>query len=94
MVRYPRALNRIEFQAALVLCVFQRQYGSEELGQSALFAARWPQGWRRAHCGWPPLMKRHVKGSGWQAAKRAEFRWSQYDAGQSQDRVGRDLPFV
>ena len=43
-------MNRIQFQAGLSMPEFQRQYGDEAQCESALFAARWPHGWRCAHC--------------------------------------------
>jgi transposase-like protein len=45
------AMNRIQFQPGLSMRDFQSRYGSEEQCESALFASRWPQGWRCAHCG-------------------------------------------
>jgi ISXO2-like transposase domain/Transposase zinc-ribbon domain len=44
------AMNTIQFQAGLSMREFQAGYGSEQQCESALFAARWPQGWRCAHC--------------------------------------------
>lgn len=46
------AMNRIQFQAGLSMRDFQAQYGNDEQCESALFAARWPQGWHcsRCHC--------------------------------------------
>lgn len=44
-------MNRIQFQPGLSTHDFQSQYGSEVQCESAVFAARWPQGWRCAHCG-------------------------------------------
>lgn len=44
-------MNRIQFQPGLSRRDFQSQYGSEEQCESAVFASRWPQGWRCAHCG-------------------------------------------
>ncbi len=43
-------MNRIQFQAGLSMREFQRQYATEEQCESALFASRWPQGWRCARC--------------------------------------------
>ena len=44
------SMNRIQFQAGLSMPDFQSQYGTEAQCESALFAARWPHGWRCAHC--------------------------------------------
>lgn len=44
------AMNRVQFQAGLSMRDFQSRYGSEEQCESALFAARWPQGWRCSRC--------------------------------------------
>lgn len=43
-------MNRIQFQAGLSMRDFQARYGSEEQCESALFGARWPQGWHCARC--------------------------------------------
>ena len=42
------AMNRIQFQAGLSMRDFQRQYGTDAQCERALFASRWPQGWRCA----------------------------------------------
>ena len=47
------AMNRIQFQAGLSMRDFQRQYGTDAQCERALFASRWPQGWRCARCGCP-----------------------------------------
>lgn len=44
------SMNRIQFQKGLSVHEFMQQYGSEEQCEHALVAARWPQGWRCAHC--------------------------------------------
>lgn len=44
------AQNLIQFQPGLSWQQFQRQYGTEAQCEQALVAARWPQGWRCAHC--------------------------------------------
>ena len=41
------AKNQIQCQPGMSLMTFLNRYGSEEQCESALFAARWPQGW---HC--------------------------------------------
>jgi hypothetical protein len=45
------AMNHIQFQAGLSMRDFQRQYGTDAQCERALFASRWPQGWRCARCG-------------------------------------------
>lgn len=45
------SINQIQFQRGLSLPQFQARYGSEAQCEAALVAARWPQGWRCAHCG-------------------------------------------
>jgi len=45
------SMNAIQFQRGLSLAQFQAQYGSEPQCERALVAARWPQGFRCAHCG-------------------------------------------
>ncbi|XAH21710.1 IS1595 family transposase [Xylophilus sp. GW821-FHT01B05] len=45
------SMNLIQFQPGLSLLQFHERYGNEEQCESALFASRWPQGWRCAHCG-------------------------------------------
>jgi transposase-like protein len=44
------AMNQIQFQAGMSMRDFQQQYGTEEQCESALFASRWPSGWRCAKC--------------------------------------------
>ncbi len=44
------AQNKIQFQPALSLPELFRRYGSEELCEQALEAARWPQGFRCPRC--------------------------------------------
>ena len=44
-------INAIQFQRGLSLAQFLQRYGSEAQCEAALVAARWPQGWRCAHCG-------------------------------------------
>ena len=44
-------INAIQFQHGLSLPEFQALYGSEDQCERAVVAARWPQGWRCAHCG-------------------------------------------
>ena len=44
-------INAIQFQPGLSLPQFQALYGNEQQCERALVAARWPQGWRCAHCG-------------------------------------------
>ena len=43
-------INAIQFQPGLSLARFQSLYGTEQQCESALVAARWPHGWRCAHC--------------------------------------------
>ena len=43
-------MNRIQFQPGLSMRDFQSQYGADEQCEAALFASRWPEGWRCAHC--------------------------------------------
>ena len=45
------SMNRIQFQPGLSMRDFQSQYGTEAQCESAVFASRWPKGWRCAHCG-------------------------------------------
>ena len=42
--------NVIQFQHGLSLPEFLARYGSEEQCEQAVVAARWPHGWRCAHC--------------------------------------------
>lgn len=44
------AMNQIQFQSGLSMRDFQLQYGTEEQCESALFASRWPSGWRCSKC--------------------------------------------
>ncbi|SCZ84617.1 IS1595 family transposase [Nitrosomonas mobilis] len=44
------AMNKIQFQAGLSLHEFLHQYGTEAQCEAALFAARWPHGWRCLRC--------------------------------------------
>ena len=44
------SINAIQFQPGLSLARFQSLYGTEQQCESALVAARWPHGWRCAHC--------------------------------------------
>lgn len=44
------AMNKIQFQAGLSMPEFQLQYGTEEQCEAAVFASRWPSGWRCAKC--------------------------------------------
>mgnify|MGYP003603057991 FL=1 len=44
-------MNAIQFQPGMSLAQFQQRYGSEQQCESALIAARWPQGFVCAHCG-------------------------------------------
>jgi hypothetical protein len=48
------AMNRVQFQPGLSMAEFFERYGSEEQCEAALFAARWPSGWRcpRCQCPW------------------------------------------
>jgi ribosomal protein L37AE/L43A len=43
-------MNRIQFQPGLSMREFQRQYGSDEQCEAALFASRWPSGWVCPRC--------------------------------------------
>lgn len=43
-------MNTIQFQQGLSLPQFLKFYGNEQQCEAALVAARWPQGWRSAHC--------------------------------------------
>jgi len=45
------SMNAIQFQHGLSLFEFLERYGSEPQCEAALVAARWPHGWRCAHCG-------------------------------------------
>jgi hypothetical protein len=45
------SLNPIQFQAGLSWEQFHSLYGSQQQCEQALVAARWPEGWRCAHCG-------------------------------------------
>lgn len=45
------SMNAIQFQRGLSLPQHQALYGSEPQCERALVAARWPHGWRCAHCG-------------------------------------------
>ena len=45
------AMNQIQFQAGLSMRDFQSLYGTDAQCERALFASRWPQGWRCARCG-------------------------------------------
>ena len=45
------SMNTIQFQRGLSLPRFQALYGSPAQCEQALIAARWPHGWRCAHCG-------------------------------------------
>src|SRR4029453_9347364 len=47
------AMNRGEFQRGLSMAKFMDQYGSEEQGEEALIASRWPQGFACPVCGGP-----------------------------------------
>ena len=44
------SINRIQFQPGLSLAKFTERFGTEQQCEEALAAARWPQGWRCAHC--------------------------------------------
>jgi hypothetical protein len=43
-------MNRVQFQKGLSLADFIKHYGSEHACEKALFASRWPQGWRCPRC--------------------------------------------
>ncbi len=45
------AMNRVQFQAGLSMAEFLDRYGSEAKCESALAAARWPDGFRCPACG-------------------------------------------
>lgn len=45
-------MNMVQFQKGLSLADFIKRYGSEEACEKALFASRWPQGWRCPECGY------------------------------------------
>ena len=47
------AMNRVQFQRGLSMAEFLDRYGSEDKCEAALFAARWPQGWRCPVCECP-----------------------------------------
>jgi len=47
------AMNRVQFQRGLSMAGFLERYGSEDQCEAALFAARWPQGWRCPSCACP-----------------------------------------
>lgn len=44
------AMNKIQFQPGLSMRDFQRQYGTDEQCEAALFASRWPKGWSCPRC--------------------------------------------
>ena len=43
-------MNRVQFQPGLSMAEFMDQYGSEEQCRQALFASRWPEGFRCPGC--------------------------------------------
>ena len=47
------AMNRVQFQPGLSMAEFFERYGSEQQCEAALFAARWPSGWRCPNCQCP-----------------------------------------
>jgi len=47
------AMNRVQFQPGLSMAEFFERYGSEGQCEAALFAARWPSGWRCPSCQCP-----------------------------------------
>jgi ribosomal protein L37AE/L43A len=47
------AMNQVQFQRGLSMAEFLQRYGSEERCAAALFAARWPRGWRCPVCACP-----------------------------------------
>ena len=44
------AMNRVQFQPGLSMSEFFERYGTEEKCNAALFASRWPSGWRCPIC--------------------------------------------
>lgn len=44
------AMNRVQFQPGLSMAEFMQRYGSDELCEAALIAARWPQGFVCPDC--------------------------------------------
>ncbi len=44
------AMNRVQFQSGLSLPAFLARYGTESACEKALFAARWPQGFKCSRC--------------------------------------------
>jgi transposase-like protein len=44
------SINHIQFQRGLSFAQFIERFGSEQQCEDALAAARWPTGWRCAHC--------------------------------------------
>lgn len=44
------SMNRVQFQAGLSMFEFLERYGSEEQCEEAVFAMRWPQGFRCPRC--------------------------------------------
>ena len=44
------AMNRVQFQPGLSMSEFFERYGTEEKCEAALFASRWPSGWRCPIC--------------------------------------------
>ena len=44
------SINHIQFQRGMSLPQFIERYGTEQQCEQALAAARWPGGWRCAHC--------------------------------------------
>jgi ribosomal protein L37AE/L43A len=45
------AMNRVQFQPGLSMAEFMQRYGSDELCEAALIAARWPRGFVCPDCG-------------------------------------------
>lgn len=43
-------MNMVQFQKGLSLAEFIKRYGSEDACEKALFASRWPRGWRCPKC--------------------------------------------
>lgn len=43
-------INQIQFQRGLSLPDFLKEFGTEQQCEDALAKARWPSGWRCAHC--------------------------------------------
>jgi len=59
-------MNRIQFQPGLSLATFLRDYGTEELCEAAVVAARWPEGFVCDRCGCTQFSPTHNGRRLWQ----------------------------